>query len=187
MAVREAEAQFGGLYQCKNALELADEGERFDVILLTEVIEHLSHPVEFIQRLSGLLASGGVLLATTPNKDYAPNSVSEWASDLPPVHLWWFGKEGFRAMARHIGLSAEFHSFRLWNRHKFTRALIKPPERIVPAPRLNPDGSPIGPVSVSLKPRGLLKKLESMIKCSLYGSKVDLDEGAIIGAIFRVP
>ena len=184
VAVAEAVDQFGDLYQCRNALELVDEGEHFDVILLTEVIEHLSDPVTFIKQLSALLTPDGVILVTTPNKEYAPNKASEWASDLPPVHLWWLTKQGFRVIADKTDLAVNFHSFRAWNRLNFSRALIGKPERIVNLPRLSADGEPIKPERNVLKPRGFIKKLKSVIRYSLYSSGVNVDDGAIIGAVF---
>lgn len=39
----------------------------WDVIVMTEVIEHLSRPGDFIARAEELLASGGMLYVTTPN------------------------------------------------------------------------------------------------------------------------
>ena len=40
---------------------------RFDVIIASEIIEHLFDPEPFIRRLLSLLASGGSLIVTTPN------------------------------------------------------------------------------------------------------------------------
>lgn len=42
-------------------------GETFDVIIASEVIEHLAQPVEFLQSLRRLCAPDGLLLASVPN------------------------------------------------------------------------------------------------------------------------
>ncbi len=46
---------------------------RFDVIIASEVIEHLFDPLPFIERLKSLLASGGHLIVTTPNFSFWKN------------------------------------------------------------------------------------------------------------------
>ena len=127
VAVVEATKQFGNLYRCEDALMLADDGERFDVILLTEVIEHLTQPVKFVQQLGKLLNPGGCILVTTPNKDYAPYKLSSWATDLPPVHLWWFTKDAFLKIAEAADLTVSFYSFRDWHKSHFPRKLLSPP------------------------------------------------------------
>ena len=54
--------------------------ETFDVIVLSEVIEHLSFPdgIELLKRLNALLPSGGRLIVSTPNLHH-PNRY--WDSD----------------------------------------------------------------------------------------------------------
>ena len=44
-----------------------EAGERFDVIVLADVLEHLADPVEAIDVCCGLLADGGVLCVVTPD------------------------------------------------------------------------------------------------------------------------
>ncbi|HWI84844.1 MAG TPA: bifunctional 2-polyprenyl-6-hydroxyphenol methylase/3-demethylubiquinol 3-O-methyltransferase UbiG [Sphingomonas sp.] len=43
-------------------------GERFDLIVSMEVIEHVADPSAFIATLAGLLAEGGLLILSTPNR-----------------------------------------------------------------------------------------------------------------------
>ncbi len=42
-------------------------GERYDVIIASEVLEHLADPLGFLQTLRALMRPGGVLILTTPN------------------------------------------------------------------------------------------------------------------------
>lgn len=185
VAVEDATRQFGPLYQCRDALALADEGERFDVILLTEVIEHVADPALFVRQLATLLAPGGAILVTTPNKDYGPVRGSPWQTDLPPVHLWWFTKASFRRVAEAAGLSVSFHGFRGWHRIHFARELRKPGKPVLPAPRMSADGAPIPPGSPPPAPWGPGKRLRSRLRYLWHRRRPDLDEGAIIGAVFR--
>lgn len=185
VAVAEATKQFGNLYRCKDALTLADNGEHFDVILLTEVIEHLMEPVTFLQKLGKLLNPGGCILVTTPNKDYAVNKLSTWATDLPPVHLWWFTKDGFRKMAESADLSVSFYSFRSWHKLNFPRKLLKSAKRANPAPNMKIDGTPIEPKRALLKPKSFTKRVKSVINYARYMNAIDIDDGAIIGAVLK--
>ena len=43
--------------------------DRFDVVLLGEVIEHVAYPERLFQHLAELLGPGGILVLTTPNGD----------------------------------------------------------------------------------------------------------------------
>ena len=43
------------------------KGERFDLILLLDVVEHLPRPAEFLKAVSELLAPGGEILISVPN------------------------------------------------------------------------------------------------------------------------
>lgn len=59
-------------------LELA-LAERFDLIYANQVIEHLTHPLEFLQKLRGMLNPGGKLVVTTPNGQYLRNSLPSYS------------------------------------------------------------------------------------------------------------
>jgi trans-aconitate methyltransferase len=50
--------------------ELLDPGERFDVMIFADVLEHLVHPDALLKRLSRNLAAGGFALVSLPNIAY---------------------------------------------------------------------------------------------------------------------
>jgi 2-polyprenyl-3-methyl-5-hydroxy-6-metoxy-1,4-benzoquinol methylase len=60
-------------------------GERFDVVLSFQVLEHMREPAPFLAALAGRLAPGGVLLLTTPNRlrtvSENPYHVREYTAD----------------------------------------------------------------------------------------------------------
>ncbi len=62
---------------------LNDIKEEFDVILLFEVIEHLSFDegITMLKKIKGLLSSGGRLVLTTPNL-YHPNRYWEYSHQV---------------------------------------------------------------------------------------------------------
>jgi len=46
-----------------------DYGEKFDVVITTENIEHVSHPGAYLRQIKKLMKPGGYLLLTTPHND----------------------------------------------------------------------------------------------------------------------
>ena len=63
-----AQAGLGIDYRHDTAETLADAGERFDVVLDLEVIEHVPDPAAHLQTAARLLASGGILIVSTINR-----------------------------------------------------------------------------------------------------------------------
>ena len=67
--------------------------ETFDVITCLEVIEHVADPVRFIAELAGLLAPGGLMILSTPNRTalsrLAVIGIGETIGGIPPgTHDW---------------------------------------------------------------------------------------------------
>lgn len=54
----------------------------YDVVLATEIIEHVAHPDEFLRKLSGLVRPGGLVVISTPNGGYMLNTLPRF-SDCP--------------------------------------------------------------------------------------------------------
>ncbi|MGA2283482.1 MAG: class I SAM-dependent methyltransferase [Candidatus Dormibacteria bacterium] len=52
-----------------NELDLADRfpGQRFDVVLMLDILEHLTRPVELLRRVGSVLADGGWGVISVPN------------------------------------------------------------------------------------------------------------------------
>jgi 2-polyprenyl-3-methyl-5-hydroxy-6-metoxy-1,4-benzoquinol methylase len=68
--------------------------EKFDVITLWHVLEHLPNLTEYIQQLQNLLKDDGTLLIAVPNfKSYdAEYYKVHWAAYDVPRHIWHFSK-----------------------------------------------------------------------------------------------
>tara|TARA_Y100000310_G_scaffold325133_1_gene388141 strand:- start:4287 stop:5030 length:744 start_codon:yes stop_codon:yes gene_type:complete len=97
-AIEYAKSQFGNNFYL-TSLEKFNKSEKFDLIIATEVIEHLDDSMEFISLCINLLNQGGKIVLTTPNKDYAPKKAI-WHTALPLVHTLWFSKNSFRFIAK---------------------------------------------------------------------------------------
>ena len=68
-------------YAPGNVFKLGFENE-FDVVLITEVIEHVAHPDEFLQKISQMVKPGGYIIMSTPNGEYFRNNLPKF-SDCP--------------------------------------------------------------------------------------------------------
>ena len=90
-------------YRNTTAEALAEEGERFDVILNMEVIEHVADPASFLKVCTSMLKPGGLMFVATLNrspKAYAlaivgaeyilrwlPRGTHDWKKFLKPSEL----------------------------------------------------------------------------------------------------
>ena len=61
-----------------NAFEIAPAAA-YDVVLITEVIEHVAHPDEFLANAARLLSPGGTMVMTTPNGAYFRNRLPRFS------------------------------------------------------------------------------------------------------------
>jgi 2-polyprenyl-3-methyl-5-hydroxy-6-metoxy-1,4-benzoquinol methylase len=80
----------------------------FDVILSSEVIEHMEFPAEFFKRAHELLKPGGILYVTTPNFDAFERKVLGDKYDIVnyPEHLCFFNKASLRKCGEQHGFTA---------------------------------------------------------------------------------
>jgi len=74
--------------------------EKFDVITLWHVLEHIPNLNEYISKLKLLLKPNGVLVVAVPNyKCYDAKYYSEfWAAYDVPRHLWHFSKKSIHLL-----------------------------------------------------------------------------------------
>lgn len=85
-----------------------DDEERFDLVLLSHVIEHVRQPVKLLARCAELLAPGGLLVLTTPNAAGfgLRRFRSCWSWLDAPRHLMLFDPSTVRLLAERAGLRA---------------------------------------------------------------------------------
>ena len=82
------------------ALELPVD-ERFDVVLMTNMVEHLANPLLILRRLRQLLKPGGLVVLNQPNLDSAHVEFfgPTWGQWQVPYHRVLMGRRGLRKMA----------------------------------------------------------------------------------------
>lgn len=81
-------------FQQHDAMTFADE-RGFDSIVSVETLEHMPDPVGLVNRLVGLIRSGGVFIASVPTTP---------SVDVNPYHLHDFTERSFRSMVTGHGL-----------------------------------------------------------------------------------
>ncbi|MDR0602855.1 MAG: methyltransferase domain-containing protein [Bacteroidales bacterium] len=121
-------------------------------IVLTEVIEHVECPMDFIYSQAKLFKRGGYIVLTTPNKSYYPSD-AVWSSENPPVHYWWFSKDSMRYIAQKLDLSLEFLDFSESYQARMSKKFSNEPIEYPYA--LDVSGNPID-IPVEQKRKGLL-------------------------------
>lgn len=121
VAVEQASKRYGPYFECRSVEELAQlEGPAYDLVIFTEVIEHIEDVKGFLKAANALLKSGGDLILTTPNRTPYPEDVL-WETEPPPVHLWWFSEKSIALLAKQIGLTAHFINFYEYNLKELVR------------------------------------------------------------------
>lgn len=94
IAVARSHAAQSGLTIDYRAGEIdAVSGQKFDLITCLEVVEHVADPARFIGELAGLLAPGGLMILSTPNRTalsrLAVIGIGETLGGIPPgTHDW---------------------------------------------------------------------------------------------------
>ena len=71
IAVAKLHAEQGGLaidYRATTAEALADAGERFDIVLAMEVVEHVADMKLFVARCAEMVRPGGLMIVATINR-----------------------------------------------------------------------------------------------------------------------
>lgn len=107
---------------CASAKELAFKRNSFEIIIMSEVIEHLAYPLEFLSMLKGYLREGGMLILSTPNGKHFQNKlpcfgdVHDWGPLLErecgpdgTEHLFLFSKKELATVLYKAGYTVYSH------------------------------------------------------------------------------
>lgn len=130
-AVASANLNFGEHYISSDIYKYVNEKPGFfDIVVLTEVIEHVIDPISFLEVLLKIVKPNGKVILTTPNKSFYPSNIT-WASDLPPVHLWWFSEDSISFIADMLSSKVTFLNFTRY--YKKNPKWINPYDIAVPA------------------------------------------------------
>jgi SAM-dependent methyltransferase len=83
----------------------------FDVVLASELLEHLYDPDVFLREILRITRPGGLFWATTPHGRGVSARIlgTDWSVIHPPEHLQLFSVRGMRTMLDRVG----FHGSRI--------------------------------------------------------------------------
>jgi len=83
------------------------DSQKFDVITLWHVLEHVHNLEDYILKLKSLLKSNGVLVVAVPNyKSYdAIHYKQFWAAFDVPRHLWHFSKKSIQLLFSEVHMN----------------------------------------------------------------------------------
>lgn len=100
--------------RCVDATSDADLGERFDVVFVGDVIEHVDNPSALLRFCARHLSPTGRMLVTTPNP-FSRKFVRQFHHDGVMVvnldHVAWFTPTQAMELARRLGIS--LHAYHL--------------------------------------------------------------------------
>lgn len=113
-AVEKACKNFGNHYICGDFFSPSVIEDRYDAVFMTELIEHVSDPLKFINQAKSLLKDGGIVILTTTNMDWYPKNTI-WSGDLPPVHLHLMTHKGMEELAKRANMKAGFFNYSFYN------------------------------------------------------------------------
>lgn len=97
-----------------------DAAQPFDVVLLSEVLEHVAHPDALLAKAAALVAPRGHVVLTTPNGEYFRNTLPRFSDCADPSmfeseqfkpdadgHIFLLYLDEIRSLARSAGLRVE--------------------------------------------------------------------------------
>jgi SAM-dependent methyltransferase len=94
--------------RCVDATSDADMGERFEIVFLNDVIEHVDNPVALLRFAGRHLAPGGRVLVSTPNP-FSRKFYRRFRRDGTPIvnldHCAWFTPTLALELGRRAGLA----------------------------------------------------------------------------------
>jgi 2-polyprenyl-6-hydroxyphenyl methylase/3-demethylubiquinone-9 3-methyltransferase len=123
-----------------NAFELTFPS-LFDAVLITEIIEHVAHPDDFLAKAAALVRPGGYIVMTTPNGGYFKNRLPKFSECADPSvfesvqfkpnsdgHIFLLHVDEIEPLAKRAGLAVEkiaLFTNPLTAGHVKTEALLK--------------------------------------------------------------
>lgn len=95
-------------------IEQFESAEKYDLILMLNLIEHVRRPDEVLAKARSLLAPGGLILIKTPNYDALDARIfrhRSWGGYHAPRHFVLFDRDSFTRIAKDQGLQVKSFAY----------------------------------------------------------------------------
>lgn len=108
-----AQKHFGVKVIKSDICALENEGMKFDVLSLLSVIEHISEPLEFLEKCVKIINPGGLLVVNTPRYSSLNRLISKESSYnvIPPYHVSLFNEKN---LVKYLINRTELKLNRIW-------------------------------------------------------------------------
>ena len=111
--------------------------EKYEVVIATEVIEHVVDPVAFIEYSLKVLKHGEVNINNTNQRHSSEGTI--WETESAPVHLWWFTEKGIGSIAQYFNAKASFIDFTDYTKNKIWSVHVGTANSATRGPVINKD------------------------------------------------
>lgn len=102
--IKELKSQGYSIY---SVAELEETNETYEVVLMSDVVEHVNDPVSFLQFYARFLNLDGVMFVSTPNSNRSNNFINILFNNnysVNPEHTFWFCPRTFAEVVNRAGL-----------------------------------------------------------------------------------
>jgi SAM-dependent methyltransferase len=87
--------------------------KKYDVAVLSHVLEHFTNPVEVLSQVHRVLNDSGKILIVVPNRDSAPKLLKRyWGYWQVPIHITHFNLRSLKSLLQQRGFTIEAVKFR---------------------------------------------------------------------------
>ncbi len=145
--------------------------DSFDVIIMSEVLEHVLEPMDLLTAARRLLRRGGLLWATTPHGNGVSMRLlrSRWSIVSPPEHVQLFSIEGASRLLQRANLSPVRIKAESVNPYELMAAFRRAPvDRVASSRELN------ATVSASTEGRMLKKIVNGILASTRLGDSLKI-------------
>lgn len=113
--VKYSRAEFGIKVTNENFLNYKFKKNEVDMVLMWDVIEHLTTPEKYIEKSAYILKKDGILALTTGDisSPIAKLRKNKWRMIHPPTHLYYFNRKNIIKLLKKYGLTVQsihYHS-----------------------------------------------------------------------------
>ncbi len=180
-AIETANKNFGNYFSISST-----PAGKYDLIIATEIIEHVQDPRGFIQQLMESLNPNGALLITTPNKNFydSINLQAIWKTDLPPVHQTWITREGLELAAKPFAVA--FYNYPLLYADNYFNLLLEARaarNNYTPLPKINKDKTHTQP-DINL-PKKILKSKTGNRMSTVLARIITQDHPTLSACVYK--